>query len=74
MVYGVSGMAAILKAVGELDARIENIECSILAVNGELAALHDKFRLRFTVEPWIGRPSSGSTGGGEGQPRGRMGT
>jgi hypothetical protein len=55
MVYAVSGLAALLKAVGEFDARIENIKCGILAVNGELAAVHEKFRLPFNVELWIDR-------------------
>jgi hypothetical protein len=76
MVYAVSGMAALRKAVGEFDARIENIECSILAVNGELAAVPEKFRLPFTVELWIGQPApvKRKHPRGEGQPRGRMGT
>jgi hypothetical protein len=55
MVCTVSGMAAILKAVGEFDARIENIKSSILAVNEELATVHEKFRMPFTVEIWIDR-------------------
>jgi hypothetical protein len=47
MVYAASGMAT----------RIENVKCSILGLNGELAAVHERFRLPFAVELGIDQPA-----------------
>jgi hypothetical protein len=56
MVYSVSAMAALLRAVQSFDENIGRLRRAIVGLNVELSVVHEKFRLPFTVELWTDVP------------------